>query len=108
MKATFTETCRTATGAVAGHWSPTRGGAGSSPSMGLHFQVATAWGWLESGYDIAHQTWMGTNHRKGGWQGGWGCWYKTDPVCLALSSYIPSTFTFSGDKMSTESYNLDH
>ena len=60
MPSTFTETCRTATGAVAGHWSLTRGGTGSSPSMGL--QVATAWGWLESGYGIAHPTVMGANH----------------------------------------------
>ena len=67
MKATFTKTCRTATGSVAGHWSNTRGGASSSPSMVL--QVATAWGWLESGYGIAHQTVMGTNHGKGGLAG---------------------------------------
>ena len=70
MLATFTKTCRTATGSVAGHWSNTRGGASSSPSMG--FQVATAWGWLESGYGIVRQTVMGANHGKGGWQGGEG------------------------------------
>ena len=70
MRSTFTETCRIATGAEAKHWSHTRGGASSSPSMGL--QVATAWGWLESGYGIAHQTWMGANHGKGGLAGGVG------------------------------------
>ena len=57
MIATFTETCRTAPGAEARHWSHTRGGVSSSPSMGL--QVATAWGWLEFGYGIARQTVMG-------------------------------------------------
>ena len=70
MIATFTDTCRTATGAVAGHWSYTRGGAGSSPSNGL--QAATAWGWLEFGYGIARQTVMGTNHGKVGLAGGVG------------------------------------
>ena len=70
MIATFTETCRTAPGAEARHWSHTRGGASSSPSMGL--QVATAWGWLESGYSIACQTVMGANHGKGGLAGGVG------------------------------------
>ena len=30
------------------------------------------------------------------------CWWNTDPVFLALSSYIPSTFTFS---CGTESYS---
>ena len=71
MKATFTKTCRTATGSVAGHWSNTRGGASSSPSMVLH--VATAWGWLESVYGIADQSVMGTNHAwKGGLVGGVG------------------------------------
>ena len=44
---------------------------------------------------------------RGGWQGGWGCWYKTDPVSLALSSFIPSTFSLSGDEMNTESYSID-
>ena len=38
--------------------------------MGL--QVATAWGWLESGYGIARQTGMGANHGKGGLAGGVG------------------------------------
>ena len=47
-----------------------REGASSSPSMGL--QVATAWGWLESGYVFAHQTVLGTNHGKGGLAGGVG------------------------------------
>ena len=60
-------------------------------------------GLTPEGAQAPHRAWGSRSPLPGAGRGGWGCWYKTDPVCLALSSYIPSTFTFSGDKMSTES-----
>ena len=74
------------------------GGASSRsplPGPGAGWSLATA---------LLTTLWLGPTTGRVGWQGGWGCWYKTDLVSVALSSYIPSTFTFSGDKMSTESY----
>ena len=45
---------------------------------------------------------------EGGAGRGGGGADKTDPVSLALRSFIPSTLTFSGDDLNIESYNSLH